>query len=283
MLDYIPKQDLESVSMPADNAATEPLTLEQALINLHHSDLSLRYYAAWWLGKFGNGSPEVVDALILALDDEEDRTEMGGYPLRRNAARALGKLNDVRAVPPLVRRLDCADFYVREAAAQSLGMLGEPSCIPHLLHLLEGGVAANQLVAGRPHLPQPIEAVIEALAQLNAKEAVPLIQPFLEHSLQRVRHAAARAMYVLTQDPVYGERLVKAIATSDLKLRRTLLLDLGASGYLPGAQAIATAAVENSFKLIALKSLLENHLKQLETMTLSTEAQKVMSLMDSLL
>jgi phycocyanobilin lyase subunit alpha len=28
------------------------LTVEQAIANLRHEDLSLRYYAAWWLGKF---------------------------------------------------------------------------------------------------------------------------------------------------------------------------------------------------------------------------------------
>lgn len=279
----MPHQDSESVQMPEEQISGESLTLEQALINLVHSDLSLRYYAAWWLGKFATGEPKVVDALIAALDDEEDRTELGGYPLRRNAARALGKLGDVRAVPPLVRCLECSDFYVKEAAAQSLGMLGEQSSIPHLMHLLEGGVAAAQLVPGRPHLAQPVEAAMEALEALKAKEAVSLIQPFLEHPVPKVRHAAARAMYALTQEPSYGERLVRAIATSDLKLRRTLLMDLGASGYLPGAKAIATAAVENSFKMIALKSLLENHLKQLEAISLSTEAKQVMNLMDALL
>jgi len=283
MLEPIPKQDSESVSLPAGSSGAEPLTLEQAIANLTHPDLSLRYYAAWWLGKFATGEPRVVDALIAALDDEADRTELGGYPLRRNAARALGKLADPRAVPPLIRCLDCSDFYVREAAAQSLGMLGDPTCIPRLMQLLEGGVEAVQLVPGRPYLAQPAEAAMEALEALRAAEAVPLIQPFLKHPVERVKHAAARAMYVLTQEAVYGESLVQAITHSDLKLRRTILLDLGTSGYLPGAKAIAQAAVENSFKMIALKSLLENHLKQLKTVSLSPEAQQVMALMDELL
>lgn len=281
MLDPSSKQDTESVS--TEPSGGEPLTLEQALTNLTHPDLSLRYYAAWWLGKFAPGEPQVVDALIAALDDEADRTELGGYPLRRNAARALGKLADKRAVLPLIRCLECSDFYVREAAAQSLGMLGDTSAIPQLMQLLDGGVAAAQLVPGRPHLPQPAEAAMEALESLKATAAAPLIQPFLEHPVERVRHAAARAMYVLTQESIYGERLVQAIAHSDLKLRRTILLDLGASGYLPGAKAIADAAVENSFKIIALKNMLENHLKQQETISLSSEAKRVMTLMDTLL
>src|SRR6478672_13981608 len=144
MLEPSSTQDSESLSLPAEPAGGEPLTLEQALKNLTDPDLSLRYYAAWWLGKFAKGEPEVVDALIAALDDEADRTELGGYPLRRNAVRALGKLADLRAVPGLLRCLDCADYYVREAAAQSLGMLGDRTCIPVLMSWLEGGVAAVQ-------------------------------------------------------------------------------------------------------------------------------------------
>jgi phycocyanobilin lyase alpha subunit len=282
MLEPSIKQDSEYVSLPDEPSGGEFLTLETAIANLKHPDLSLRYYAAWWLGKFATGT-SAVDALLIALADEADRTELGGYPLRRNAARALGKLGDRRAVQPLIACLECDDYYVREAAAQSLGMLGDSSCIPQLLKLLEGGVAAASFVAGRPHLAQPVEAAMEALQALKAVQAIPLIKPFLEHPVPRIKSGAARAMYVLTQESVYGDSLVQAIATSDLKLRRTILMDLGASGYMGGAHAIANAAVENSFKLIALKSLLENHFKQLEAVSISPQAQQVMSLMDSLL
>lgn len=269
---------------PPEFRDAEPLSLEQALANLTHPDLSLRYYAAWWLGKFGGSrTPEVVDGLIAALDDTADQTELGGYPLRRNAARALGKLGDRRAVLPLVHCLSCSDFYVREAAAQSLGMLGDPVCIPALMRLLQGGVEAAQPVPGRPHLTQPYKAVLEALGLLRATEAVVLIQPFLEHSSPRLQHAAARAMYVLTQEPQYGERLVKALATSDLKWRRAILLDLGAAGYLSAAPIIAEAAVENSFKLIALKALLESQLHEPPSIAVSPAAERVMTLMDALL
>lgn len=273
----------ESMAASAESAGAVQLSLESAIANLQHEDVSLRYYAAWWLGKFAAGEPRVVEALITALEDEADRTELGGYPLRRNAARALGKLGDRRAVPGLMRCLDCTDFYVREAAAQSLGMLGDPACIPAIMQLLSGGVAANPLVPGRPHLAQPAEAAMEALGLLQATAAVPLIQPFLEHPVPRVQHAAARALCVLTRDPVYGERLVQALAGSDLKLRRSILLDLGASGYLAGAQVIATAAVENSYKMIALKSLLESQLQLHSPPALTPDAEQVMALMDGLL
>ncbi|MBD1871695.1 HEAT repeat domain-containing protein [Cyanobacteria bacterium FACHB-471] len=261
----------------------EPLTVETALANLTHVDVSLRYYAAWWLGKFGAGSPGVVEALIAALHDEDDRTELGGYPLRRNAARALGKLGDRRAVPELLQALECSDYYVQAAAAQSLGMLGDPACISAMMNLISGGVESAQLMPGRPHLAKPVEAAMEALEALRATEAAPLIEPFLQHPVPRVQYAAARALYVLTQNPIYGQRLVRSLSEADLKLRRKLLLDLGASGYLPGAEAIAHASVENSFKMIALKSLLESNLKQTNPVALSPAAAQVMTLMDALL
>lgn len=261
-----------------------PLTTEQAIANLHSPDTSLRYYAAWWLGKFRVQSPEAVDVLIAALEDEADRTELGGYPLRRNAARALGKLGDAKAVPSLIKCLECSDFYVREAAAQSLEMLRVPAAVPALMQLLDGGVASAVQVPGRPHLTQPYEAVLEALGAIGATEAIALIQPFLDHSTPRVQCAAARAMYQLTQDPIYGDRLVKTLDSSDLKLRRIALADLGAIGYMAAADAIANAKVENSFKLFALKGLLEHQLKEeLDVSPLCDNAIKVMNLMDSLL
>ncbi|MEB3216638.1 MAG: HEAT repeat domain-containing protein [Nostocales cyanobacterium 94392] len=264
-----------------DNAP--PLTPQQAIVNLQSEDLSLRYYAAWWLGKFRVSTPEVVDTLIAALNDEADRTELGGYPLRRNAARALGKLSDNRAVPGLIKCLECSDFYVREAAAQSLEMLGDARAVPALLKLLDGGVAAAVKIPGRPHLIQPYEAVLEALGAIGATVAVDIIEPFLEHPVIRVQCAAARAMYQLTSKPEYGERLVQVLQNSDLKLRRMALSDLGAIGYMPAADTIAITPVENSFKLIALKGLLEHQLKDEDELILNDNAIKLIQLMDSLL
>ena len=262
------------------------LTVEQAIANLQQQeDLGLRYYAAWWLGKFRVSETAAIDALLAALNDEADRSPDGGYPLRRNAARALGKLEDNRAVPALIECLDCSDFYVREAAAQSLEMLGDRSCIPALIKLLNGGVAAAKQVPGKPHLVQPYEAVIEALGTLQAKEAIPLIEPFLEHPVEKVQYAAARSLYQLTQDSGYGKRLVQGLQNNNLVLRRSALMDLGATDYLPAAKAIAQTGAENSLKLISLKGLLENHLKNssIESSLLSEESILVMNEMDALL
>ncbi len=262
------------------------MSVADAIANLQQTaDTSLRYYAAWWLGKFRVSTPEAIAALLTALEDESDRAPDGGYPLRRNAARALGKLDDPRIVPALIAHLEDPDFYVREAAAQSLEMQGRSQAIPPLLKLLEGGVEAAQPVPGKPHLTEPYEAIIEALGTLNAIEAITAIEPFLGHSVAKVKYAAARAMYQLTQKDEYGQQLIAALRDPNLQLRRSALMDLGAVGYLKAADAIAGAFAENSLKLISLKGLLEQALnaENPDAVTLSEDSIHLMQLMDGLL
>jgi phycocyanobilin lyase subunit alpha len=279
MTSFDPSEEFQDAIPPTD----QPLTVEQAIANLSGADYGDRYYASWWLGRFRVRTPEAVDALVATLSDESDRTPEGGYPLRRNSARALGKLGNVRAVPALMECLACTDYYVREAAAQSLGGLGDRVCIPNLIALLDGGVAAALPMPNCPHLAQPYDAVLEALGALGAREAIALVQPFLEHPTELVQYAAARAMYQLTGETEYGDRLIAALAGDKLQLRRAALADIGAIGYLKAAEPVAQTLAENSLKLISLKGILEHQLVGTEPLTLSEEAIQVMQLMDGLL
>jgi phycocyanobilin lyase alpha subunit len=90
-------------------------------------------------------------------------------------------------------------------------------------------------------------------------------------------------MYQLTQENTYGQRLVEALQGTDVVLRRVALSDLGAIGYLPAAEAIAIAKTENSFKLMALKGLLDHQEIPDSNNKLADDAIRVMNLMDSLL
>lgn len=278
--------DFESSSPSTEQAGGETLTVDQAIANLRHPDLSLRYYAAWWIGRFRVREPAAIAALLDLLDEKGDRTDAGGFPLQRNAARSLGKVGDERAIPALIACLKSPDYYVREAAAEGLERLGDSAAIAPLMELLAGGVEAAVKVPGKPHLTQPYDAIIEALGTLQATGAIEAIQPFLEHPFERVQYSAARAMYQLTGEPQYGERLVQALSGSDLQLRRSALIDLGAIGYLPAADAIAETLAENSIKLIALKGLVEHHLDAPppdRPPELSPELIQVLHLMDGLL
>lgn len=277
---------MENDTQQRVNAPGESLTVAQAVANLQQrEDTGLRYYAAWWLGRFRVTQADAIDALIHALEDETDRAPDGGYPLRRNAARALGKLGQSRAVPPLIHCLTCGDYYVREAAAQALAALGDARAVPALLNLLAGGVAAAVPVEGKPHLVQPYNAILEALGCLGAQTALEEIRPFLHHPVAQVQNAAARAMYQLTGEDRYGDYLVQRLQEPNLQLRRSAMMDLGAMGYLPAAQPIAETLAENSLKLIALQGILETHLQaiQFPQADLSPEAHQVLALMDDLL
>jgi phycocyanobilin lyase subunit alpha len=272
---------------PTPNPTSESLTTEQAIQDLQGEDLGLRFYAAWWLGKFRVADPVAIRLLIQALEDEADRTPEGSYPLRRNAARALGKLGDRSAVTGLITCLDCTDFYVREAAAQSLEMLQATTCIPVVVRRLKQGLDLSsdrpQLVAQQPDMNEPYDSLLEALGTLKAQDAIDWIAPFLEHPVERTQYAADRAMYQLTGDAQYGNRLIAALDGKDLQLRRAALADVGAIGYLPAAIAIANTLAENSLKLISLKGLLEHQIDPQSPGTLSEGAIEVMDLMDGLL
>ncbi len=267
---------------PQPESGAPQLTVSQAIANLKQTaDPGDRYYAAWWLGRFRVKEPAAVSALLDALQDESDRAPDGGFPLRRNAARALGKLGDPTVIPDLIDCLDCADYYVREAAAQSLEALDAREGVDPLLKLIAGGVQAAVEVPGKPHLVQPYNAVLEALGSLGDQNLTDVIEPFLAHAVPQVKNAAARAMYQLTGKGEYAQVLINTLSCDDLQLRRSALLDLGEVGYLPAGEAIAQTLAENSIKLIALKGLLEKQIRTADSLT--DDACKVMAFMDSLL
>lgn len=272
----------EEVSRQGESLAPE-ITLEQAIANLRQTeDIGDRYYAAWWLGRFGTGTPEVISLLLSALEDSDDRASDGGFPLRRNAARALGKVGDSTVIPALIEALSCSDYYVREAAAQSLEALDATESVEKLVSLIASGVDAAVEVPGKPYLVQPYNAILEALGALGDASVIPMISPFLTHQTVQVKNAAARAMYQITGQGSYADKLVETLRCDDLQLRRSALLDLGEIGYLPAAGAIAQTLAENSIKLIALKGLLEKEVSSSKQLV-AAQSCRVMELMDSLL
>lgn len=265
----------------------EAFTLESAIAHLKGDDAGLRFYAAWWFGKFKVNEPEATALLIQALEDDRDRTPEGGYPLRRNAARALGKINATQAVEPLINALTCPDLYVVEGAAQSLELLNDQRAIEPLAQILTHGLCIDgetiQLSPDQPDSSQPYDSILEALGTLTATAFINQIQPFLQHPTPRIQYAAARAMYQITGENQYGDRLITALQGPDLQLRRAALMDIGAIGYLPAAEAIAATLAENSLKLISMKGVLEYQVKHNPDGARSIDAIRVMDLMDSML
>ena len=59
--------------------------------------------------------------------------------LKRNAAQALGRIGDIRAVEPLLALLEKDDvpvLAVQKAAVKALGRLGSPKALPKLIQML---------------------------------------------------------------------------------------------------------------------------------------------------
>lgn len=223
---------------------SEPvLSAASAIAALAVDDNQTRYYAAWWLGK--HQVQEACGDLCHALQDERYRTEQGGYPLRRQAARSLGLLKNPQAIPALRESLSCPDLRFREAVIQSLAILNDRAIVPQLMALLTS------------ETEQPYEVIIEALGTLQAKEAFSLVQPFLHHSSERVQCAAARYAYLITQESQYIERIIKNLSHENMYLRWAAAFDLGAIGHQASAQAIIHANLGSSLKLLNLKHILE--------------------------
>ena len=89
------------------------------------------------------------------------------HPARTAAARALGQLGDVRAVPALVKSLELYDGEVTPVVIDSLGALGSPEAVETLVKLVQGThdryaqLAARAL--GRIGHPGAVPALVEAL------------------------------------------------------------------------------------------------------------------------
>ncbi|BAZ30816.1 PBS lyase HEAT-like repeat protein [Cylindrospermum sp. NIES-4074] len=230
--------------MTTTNSVEPIFSPETAIAALSCDDNQIRYYAAWWLGK--HQAQAGCAALCDALFDEKYRIPSGGYPLRRQAARALGQLKNPQAVPALIAALQCdGDLRLREAVIGALAAIGDKQAVTPLLNLLQESQE------------QPYEALIEALATLQVWSARSQIEPFLNHPSERVQCAAARFLYLLTQEPQYIERIVKNLNHDNMYLRWAAIFDLGAVGHQQAIEAILAAKVPNSLKLLNLKRILE--------------------------
>jgi HEAT repeat protein len=89
---------------------------------------SARLNAAEALGKIGN--ERAVEALIKAVEDDPDDV------VQWIAIEALGKIGDTRAVEPLIEALEKWDMTKRMAAAEALGKIGDTRAVEPLIKVL---------------------------------------------------------------------------------------------------------------------------------------------------
>ncbi len=94
--------------------------LEGAIEELQSSNPNTRYTAALSLVSKGKKAAAAFPFLMKALSDIS-------YAVRGEAAEALGKIGDVRAVPALVKMLFDESRYAKMKAARALENMGVPA------------------------------------------------------------------------------------------------------------------------------------------------------------
>ncbi|WP_398332178.1 HEAT repeat domain-containing protein [Vulcanococcus sp.] len=245
----------------------DPIDEAEALRRLRATDdPSAQYYAAWWLGRHRSQHPDTLPLLLAAMRQRRARQLGDGVEenaVARNATRAVGKLGPSasEAIPVLLELLDDPDYGLREAAARSLGELKATVALPALVARLRSGPnVAGARASDSANLVEPCEALLEAIGDLGPsdEEVIGVLQSFLAHERPVVQCSACRSLLQLTQEPRWGERLKTLLLHPQLQVRRAALMDLGATGWRPAAQAIAATLAENSLKLIALRGLVES-------------------------
>ena len=164
---------------------------------------------------------EAIPALLVLLEDP--RREV-----RDDAALALGILGAVEAKAPLIRALRMGDHHERAWAAEALGMLGEKDAVPALCVLLEDeeeavryeAVLALEKLRSREAIVPLMAmywygereerlrgAILSALLECEAVEAIPIWQMALRDEASWVRRRAVRALGEIAERMEEGEPL----------------------------------------------------------------------------
>lgn len=171
--------------------------------DLQTGDESARKTAVFMLGEMK--AKESASALIEALKNDENKV------VRRNSARALGKMQSEEAISILCEKLHDGDYYVRQNSAWSLGKIGDKRAVDPLLRLIKGGAgkvytdsgAGEQVTDksnnetlqtdGMKYLDVQLQA-IEALGKIGDEKAVDALIAEFDDEEAAIRRKVALAL-----------------------------------------------------------------------------------------
>lgn len=226
------------------NAINSP---QSAIKALENEDAGIRYHAAWWLGK--NRVESAVPMLIECLKDDKDQTSAGGFPLRRQAARSLGLINDISCTPYLLETFQTNDVQLHEASIRALIEINNPTCIYTLINYLDKNIKEK-----------PMEALIEALTAYEAWGINKKIEPFLTSSSERIASAAAAYFYKYTGEIYYLNKIHRYLEHDNRFIRQSATFDLAKIGSIASTKSILKAEIPNNIKMYSLKLILNKTL-----------------------
>lgn len=170
---------LEAMGAMRDAAAVPYLTKA-----LKHKDARMRRSAAIGLGNAGKLAEPAVPALLARLEKDGDEN------VRVNAADALYKIGDARAVTPLLRALSDPADRVRVPAFEALNAWAAPGMEAYLAPFLERGRPHVRMYVAKLLLKIKGETALTLLKTRLSRETHQDVKPVLQDAVAALEHAS---------------------------------------------------------------------------------------------
>jgi HEAT repeat protein len=195
----------------------EQRDVEGLIRALKDQDYLTRKEAARALKKVGD--ERAVDALIEALRYKSWHSDyIILSAVRENSAEALGKIGDLRAIPSLIQAMEeDPDEEVRLKATWALGEIGDPEAVDALIAALEDNSWSVRRTAAN------------ALGMIGDHRAVPYLINALEDNDWHVRKYAAVSLGKMRDEKAIPV-LLEAMDDEDADVRWKAMLALGKLG-----------------------------------------------------
>jgi HEAT repeat protein len=205
------------------------------------------------------GKPAVIPVISALHDEKAD--------VRKNAAKALGYMNDPRAVDPLINALGDSDTNVRKTAIESLGKLGNPRAVGPILASLKDRKTIIQnaafdalrilmtalkerrdtetlgMVLRYPELGVRISA-LESLGDIPTSQSAEKLIPLLDDPDNRIRSSAISALKKIGSPA--AEQLISALKSDDIGTRIITAMILGEIGDKRAVEPLTEALTFHS-------------------------------------
>ena len=189
----------------------DPLPVPALIKALNDPDHDVKVRVIETLGNLRD--ERAIMPLISALGDDS-------VEIRAQVIKALGQHKDFRALPSIIPFLGDSSPEMRAAAAQALAELPDQTALQPLLGVFLGDeqqvvrylarqallkiggetlLNAMLMVIGGEHPPQVTIEILETLAGLHDKRAVPAIEPLIAHEDEFVAETAHWALRMLNR------------------------------------------------------------------------------------
>ncbi len=228
--------------------AMGPVAIRPLSSVLEDANERIRRAALEAMGRIGSSG---LDTLVKALKDKNSES-------RLHAAAALGKLDDVRAVMPLMGCLKDNDVRVRRSAVASLGMINRPECVNPLIMALKDNDAYVRRDAVKylslfddPRKKDLFLAMLEDRSQMVIQELVTAMKKMkeqvfdelvqlLENQNPVIKRNAAYALGYF-QDKAAVPPLIHLLRSQNSTIRKVACNSLGDLGDRRAVNALITS------------------------------------------